>query len=57
LSELEQALSGEDQRSTDKHLSALQNEMKKANPDIALLTDKMKRTVDHRKKICLEKNV
>jgi hypothetical protein len=48
-------MSGEDQRSIDKHLAALKSELKKGNPDNALLADKMKRTVYHRKKICLEK--
>jgi hypothetical protein len=39
----------------EKNMSVIQTEMKKAYPDKAVIADKMKRTVAHRQKMCLEK--
>ena len=48
-------MTGEDERSTEKNISALQAEMKKSQPDKTVVGDKMKRTVAHRQKMCSEK--
>ena len=51
---MELSLAGEDQRSIDKNVAAIVSECRKAQPDKALLTDKLKRTARHRQKMCLE---
>jgi len=55
VADLEQSMLGEDQRSTEKNISSMQAEMKKPQPDKAVVGDKMKRTVAHRQKMCLER--
>jgi hypothetical protein len=42
----------EDEINIKKHVDQLQAEMKKKQPSLALLSDKMKRTADYRKEFC-----
>jgi hypothetical protein len=51
------AESFEDDRSISKHITQLQEEMRKRNPDLHLVNDKMRRTVAFRQKFCHENNV
>jgi hypothetical protein len=57
IADLELSLAGEDQRSVDKNISAIQAEWKKTSPDHSVLRDKMKRTIAARQKLCLESPV
>ena len=54
VSDVELAVSGEDERSIAKNITAIQVESKKLHPDKRLLGDKMKRTAAYRQKMCLE---
>jgi hypothetical protein len=48
------ATAGEDEQSLKKHIDAIGREMKRTNPDVHLLADKLKRTVAYRHRLCAE---